>query len=118
MVEIRGQLGSIPGLGFGHSNNHSLQVMIEQHLTAQSGVLVQNPRPGISFQHKLLVVRGRRQLLEPLLGDIDLAFGGAAFDIIQAMRFRVDEATVAKRSEQSLAGEAQDLALRSFVIDG
>ena len=81
-------------------------------------MLVQNPRPRTSLQNKLLVVRPRRQPLEPLLGDVDLALGAAGLDIIQAVRFRVDEAAVAKGSEQSLAREAQDLALLPFVIDG
>lgn len=83
-------LRDIPWLGLGDSNNHTLELGSEDNLAAQPGVLVQNPCPRIPLQNVLFVIGGRRQLLEPLLSDMDLAFSRTCVNVFKAVRFRVD----------------------------
>ena len=80
-------------------------------------MLVQNPIPRVPPQHVLLVVGRRRQLLEPLLGDVDLALGRAGVDLLQPVRRRIDHTAVGERFEESLARETDDLAFVSVGID-
>lgn len=81
-------------------------------------MLVEDPIPGIPLENVLLVVGRRRELLEPLLGDADLALGRAGVDLFEAVGGGVDQVVVGEGFEEGVAGEANDLALLSVEIDG
>lgn len=81
-------------------------------------MLVENPSPGVPLEDVLLVVGAGREPLEPLLGDVDLALGGAGVDLLKAVGGRVDEAGVGQGLEERVAGKADDLALLAVRIDG
>jgi len=71
-----------------------LEVVIEEDLASEPGVLVEDPGSGIPNEDVFLVVGARGKLVEPLLGDVDLAVGGAGIDLFQAVGVRVDQARV------------------------
>lgn len=80
-------------------------------------MLVQNPSSRISLQNILLIIGSRWQFIEPLLGDADLALGGASVDLLEAVGGRVDETAVGQSLEESLTGEAHDLPLFTVKVD-
>lgn len=86
----RHHLRNVPRLGLRHRNNHTLKLRRENHLAPQPRVLIQNPIPRIPLQHVLLVVGSRRELLEPLLRDADLALGRAGVDVLEPVGSRID----------------------------
>lgn len=89
-----GGLGSVPGLRFGKGNDHTLEVVVEEDLASEPGVFVEDPGSGIPNEDVFLVVGARGKLVEPFLGDVDLAVGGAGVDLFQAVGIRVDQARV------------------------
>ena len=111
-------LWDVPGLRLGNGDDHTLEVAREDDLAAEPGVLVENPSPGVPLEDVLLVVGARGELLEPLLGDVDLALGGAGVDLLQAVGGRVDQAGVGQGFEESVAGQAYHLPLLAVQIDG
>lgn len=80
-------------------------------------MLVQNPSPRVPPQHVLLVVRRRREPLEPLLGDVDLALRRARVDVLQPVRRRIDQAAVRQGFQEGLPREPHDLALLAVGVD-
>jgi len=89
-----GGLGSVPGPRFGEGNDHTLEVVVEEDLASEPGVLVEDPGSGIPNEDVFLVVGARGKLVEPLLGDVYLAVGGAGVDLFKAVGVRVDQARV------------------------
>jgi hypothetical protein len=81
-------------------------------------VLVEFSVPGRAGEHVSLLVGRRRQLVEPLLRDVDLALGGARVDLLEAVGGRLDEPRVGERAEEGLPGEADHLAARAVGVDG
>jgi len=81
-------------------------------------VLVELAVPGRAREHVPLLVGRWRQLVEPLLRDVDLALGGARVDLLDAVGGRLDEPRVGQRAEECLPREADDLTARPVGIDG
>lgn len=96
------RLRDVPGLGLGEGDDHPLVLLAEYDLAAEAGVLVELPVPGGAGEDVALLVGGRRQLLEPLLRDVDLALGGAGVDVVQAVGGRLDELRVGESAEEGL----------------
>lgn len=111
-------LRNVPRLGLRDRDDHPLQIRSEDDLASEPGMLVELPIPGIPPEDVLLVVGLRRELLEPFLGDVDLALGGAGVDVFKAVGGGVDEVVVGESFEEGVAGEPDDLALLSIEIDG
>jgi hypothetical protein len=111
-------LRDVPRLRLGDSDDHAMQLRREDDLAAQARVLVELAVPGRAREHVPLLVGRWRQLVEPLLRDVDLALGGARVDILEAVGGRLDELRVGERAEECLPGEADDLAARPLEIDG
>lgn len=110
-------LGSVPGPRFGESNDHTFEVVVEEDLASEPGVLVEGSGSGIADEDVLLVVGARGELVEPLLGNVDLAVGRAGVDLLEAVGLRVDQARVDQGLQQGLAGQAHHLVLLSHEVD-
>lgn len=87
-------LWDVPGFGLGNSDDHTLKLRSEDDLASEPGVLVENPSPRVPLEHVLFVVGPWRELFEPFLRDIDLAFGRAGVDILEPVGGRVDQAAL------------------------
>ncbi|KHG03961.1 hypothetical protein F383_27617 [Gossypium arboreum] len=59
-------------------------------------MLVQDTTPRIPYQHIFLIVGTGWKLLEPFLGDVDLAFGGASINLLEPVRRRIDQPDVSQ----------------------
>lgn len=94
-----------------------MEVIGEDDLASEPGVLVENPSPRVFLEHVLLVVCARRELVEPLLSDVDLALGGAGFDVLEPVGVRVDQAVVGQSLQEGAAGEAHYFALPAVDVD-
>ena len=110
-------LGSVPGPRFGESNDHTFEVEVEEDLASEPGVLVEGSGSGIADEDVLLVVGARGELVEPLLGNVDLAVGRAGVDLLEAVGLRVDQARVYQRLQQGLTGQAHHLVLLTREVD-
>lgn len=90
----RKRLGSVPGFRFGESDDHTLEAMVKEDLATEPGVFVKDPGSGIPNEDVFLVVRPRGKLIEPFLGNVDLAVSGTGVDLFESVGFWVDQARV------------------------
>lgn len=111
-------LRDVPRLRLGDSDDHAMQLRREDDLAAQARVLVELAVPGRAREHVPLLVGRWRQLVEPLLRDVDLALGGARVDILEAVGGRLDEPRVGQSAKECLPREADHIAARPVGIDG
>lgn len=112
----REELWDVPGLGLGDGDDHTLEVMVEDDLAAEAGVLVEDACAIAALQHVFLVVGARRELIEPFLGDADLALGRAGVDILQAVGGRLDHPAVGQGLQQGLPRQPHHLALLALRV--
>ncbi|GER57342.1 histone H2A 2 [Striga asiatica] len=108
---------SIPWLRLRDRDHHTLQFLRQNNLAPEPRVLVHLPIPRILPQHVLLVVRRRRQLVQPLLGDVDLTLGRAGVDLLEPVRGRIYQALVGQRLQKGLAREPHHLLPVAVRVD-
>lgn len=84
------KLVGVPGFGLGDRDDHTLEVVGEDDLAPEAGVLVENACTRVAFKDVLFVVRARGELLEPFLGYADFALGRAGVDLLMPVGGRLD----------------------------